>query len=824
MKVPYSWLREFLEGDVAISQLRDVLDDLGLVVEDVQRVGAGLESVVVAQVDEVHAIPGADRIRRVKVSDGTTELEIVCGATNFAAGDLVPLAPVGATLPDGMVITQRTMRGVTSHGMLCSARELGLGDDQGGLMILNEYDGAAPGVKLTDLLGTAADEILDISPEGNRPDAWSIEGIARDYCARVDGEIQEPPIATPNGTAPTSGAASTANDAPELCGRITVAALAHVTVTDSPRWLRQRLELSGMRAINNVVDASNYVMLELGQPTHPYDAAKVAGHHIGVRAARAGETVTTLDGVVRTLGEPGRGLGDTGVDCVIVDGDDHVIGIAGVMGGSASEISAETTEVILEAAHFDSMSIARTSKKLGLRTEASRRFERGVDPGLAERAVARFVEILKVTCPNVVWLADPIVVHGHAPERSVVTVTDEQISALLGTPIDATDAAHLLSALDFDVRMSGHTLTVTAPGRRPDIRTGIAGRADVIEEVARLYSYARLSRRTPMWTRPGSLGTHQRFVRRIREIAVGLGLTEAWTPSFVTAEQFARFDASPLRVIITNPQVNEENVLRGSMAADLIDAWGRNLERGRGDVAFFEIGTVVTHPGALGEPRASRGGVGGTEKIDLPTERELLTVLLAREGDDATTAVAIWSIISARLGLADVAIRTAEAPRGWHPSRHAVLVDRVTGCEFGRVGEADPYTVAELVPSAGEDRRVALIEIDLTALADELKVTRRARELALPSRFPPATMDLAFVTPDAVNSGDLAAALRAADPLVESVTFFDAFRGGALADGERSLAYAVRLSAPDRTLGDDEITSARARLIGAGELLGARLR
>ena len=343
MRAPLSWLRDFAPFPDDVGALRAALDDLGLVVEGIEHVGEGLGDVVVSRVLEIGPIKGADKIRRVVVDAGAEPLEIVCGAHNFAVGDRVPLAPVGAILPGGFEIARRKMRGVSSNGMLCSGRELGLSDDGAGLLILGDEAPGEPGTPLTEALGLEPDTVFDITVEGNRPDAWSMVGIARDLAARLGlpFDAPEPPDPPPSGR-PVESAATATVESPDLCPRLTVTVLDDVVVGPSPRWIAQRLLLAGMRPINNVVDASNYVMLELGQPTHPYDLALLPGRGLSVRRAREGETLVTLDGVERTLGVRGRSLGDTGEDCLICDAEGTPVGIGGIMGGASSEISDST--------------------------------------------------------------------------------------------------------------------------------------------------------------------------------------------------------------------------------------------------------------------------------------------------------------------------------------------------------------------------------------------------------------------------------------------------------------------------------------------------
>jgi phenylalanyl-tRNA synthetase beta chain len=824
VKISLTWLREFVDLPETVEQLRAVLDDLGLVVEGIEHVGEGLEDVVVARVDAIRGIEGADRIRLVVVDAGSGPLEIVCGATNFKVGNHVPLAPVGATLPGGFVITERSMRGVVSNGMLCSARELRLSDDHQGLLVLDEMITPHVGEGLGEALGVVPDVIFDISVEGNRPDAWSVEGVARDLAARFMRPLRAPALA-PATTTTTSDAYAVAGiDAPDLCGRLTVSVLRDVVVGPSPNWIQRRIEGAGMRPISNVVDASNLVMLELGQPTHAYDAALVAKRTIRVRRARPGEMLETLDGTVRELAKAGRGLGDTGVDCVIVDGEDVVIGLAGVMGGAFSEISATTTDVLLEAAFFDPMTIARTSKRHGLRTEGSNRFERGVDPQLALRAVARFVELLKESVPALQWLASPIDVWGDVPELPTLELRAGDIERLLGVEISHDEATTILTALRFSVEASGESLFVTPPSSRLDVRAGVNGRADVIEEIARLHSYLRLPRHTPTWPEPGRLTSRQRLRRRTRDVLVDLGVNEAWTPTLGSDADFDLLDPGGPRVRVTNPLTSDESVLRHRMLVGLVRAWGRNVERGTGNLLLGEIGVVFTHPDATDRPRSTRGGVGGALTLDLPRENERLTVLLGRASDDGPSAVALWAVLAQRLGLADVVVRAAaDAPAGLHPTRCAALVERATGTLVGFVGEVDPQLVTTLVPSL-INRRLGVLDVDLDVLGDVTKVLRHSPFVAVPGRYPSATVDLALVTPQALNAQDLAHELRAASPLVEEVSLFDVYRGANLAPGTRSLAYSVRFSSPDRTLGDDEVASAREALIERATSLGATLR
>ncbi len=514
MRAPLSWLRDFAPFPDDVGEVRAALDDLGLVVEAIEHVGEGLGDVVVAAVRKIEAIKGADKIRLVTVDAGAEPLEIVCGADNFEVGDRVPLAPVGAILPGGFEITARKLRGVVSNGMLCSPSELGLSDESAGLLILGDEARGDPGTPLTEALGLEPDVVFDITVEGNRPDAWSMAGIARDLAARLGLPFVEPePPEPPASGRPVESAASAAVESPDLCPRLTVTVLDDVTVGPSPQWIARRLLLAGMRPINNVVDASNYVMLELGQPTHPYDLALLPGRGLRVRRAERGEQLVTLDGVERTVGVPGRSLGDTGADCLICDAEGAPVGIGGIMGGATSEIADSTTEVLLEAAYFSPMPIARTSRRLGLRTEASARFERGCDPWGIEPSVRRFCQLLAESVPGL-HVADGLLdVRGEVPEPFVVSVPIARVHRQVGVELEAGEIARLIEPIGFHVmeevgagagRSGGpgpglpeDHLVIEVPTNRPDIRPEPFGVDDVIEEIARTFGYSNVPRRVP---------------------------------------------------------------------------------------------------------------------------------------------------------------------------------------------------------------------------------------------------------------------------------------------------------------------------------------
>lgn len=857
MRVPLSWLRDFapFEGDP--TELSATLDDLGLVVEAMDRIGEDLGDVVVARVGEIASITGADRIRRIVVDAGDGATEVVCGAWNFEVGDLVPLAPVGAVLPGGFAIGRRKMKGVVSNGMLCSGRELGLTDDGEGIMVLNAVDGAHPGCRFMEAMGIEADVVFDIAVEANRPDAWSIAGVARDLAARLGLPFAIPEPVFYSGSDPTKSVArietlaSVRVDDTELCPRFSARVITGVDVRPSPKWLAHRLVLAGMRPINNVVDASNYVMLELGQPTHPYDLDRLPGEGLLIRRATTGEKITTLDGVVRVLGRPGPGMGDTGQDCLICDAAGTPVAIGGVMGGASSEIGDDTTRVLLEAAYFVPMAIARTSKRLTLRTEASARFERGCDPEGIDRAMDRFCELLSLTAGDAVVAEGTIDIRGDVPAPVSLMVRPSRVNDLLGTTFTAEEIAGLLAPLGIaavktplvdpgveaeglaDVgtdestastsstgRSGADTLQVTVPTYRPDIRRSPMGESDITEEVGRIFGYAKLPRRTPAWPQPGFLTDYQRDRRKLKEVVCGIGASEVWTSTFVSDFEQTMSGGDPPYVEVTNPLVDSERYLRISMLPGLIRAVHYNTERRHGDLRLFEVGTVFHYPE---DPPAD------PEDGPPADTSERLSVVFCGDGDDAWTAVAAWHAIAEGMNIADwmMSPSVGFASRVLHVYRASGLSSIVQSdpdemgvtwrpTQLGAVGEIDPFIVGSLglLGRDGRARRVGWLDLDIGTLLDRGRVARKP-EIARPiSRFPSSDIDLAFAVDEDVAAVGVERALRrAGGEELESIKLFDVFRGDAVGKERRSLAYRLRFCSLDHTLNDAELADLRQRCI-----------
>ena len=787
MKVLLSWLQEFapFPSDDPVA-LGDVMSDLGMAVESIERIGEGLDGIVTAKVLELRKHPDADKIQLVDVDLGDgVALQICCGATNLTVGDVVPLATLGTTMPDGMEIARRKMRGEWSNGMLCSGRELALGEDHSGIYILDPA--LALGSPIVEVLGITPDVLFDLEINPNRPDAMSVAGVARDLAARLGlpFAIPEPTVEEVAGDAASMTSVDIIDT--DLCGLFHVRVLEGINVEPSPRWIADRLTALGMRPINNVVDASNYVMLELGQPNHTYDLAKVPSGALRVRWARDGETITTLDGIERSL--------TGGRDGVITDSTDTAIGIAGVMGGASTEISETTTAVLLECAWWQPMAIARSSKFMGLRSEASARFERGVDPEIADLAARRLAELLAPSGARLVQ--GSVTADGDLPVTPAVRVRTSRVNQLLGTDISTEQIVSLLTPIGFvcESTSEASVLSVTVPTFRPDTTT----ETDVIEEIARHFGYSRIVGRAPTSAHTGSLTPIQRDRRIIRQILVGLGIHEAMPLPFLAPGDLARCGLPPEAVTVTNPLAAEESILRTSLRPGLLRAIAYNESHRIDSAALFEIGK------AFGVPTA------GTT---LPDEREHLAVALA--GSDAYAVAKVWAVLSETLGLSDVTIDQSAPPAGLHPGRSGVLISG--GVLVGEIGEIDPGVLDAL----GIRERVAWLQLDLGSALAAPHGEHRYHHI---SRYPSSDLDLAFEVSDSVAASTIATVIReAAGPLLVGLSLFDVFRGHPVPESHRSLAYRLRLQAPDRTLTEEDLSGIQRTVVHGAASAGAILR
>ncbi|MER6490431.1 phenylalanine--tRNA ligase subunit beta [Streptomyces griseorubiginosus] len=831
MRVPLSWLREYVDLP-ATETGRDVqakLVSAGLEVETVEHLGADLKGpLVVGQVLTIEELEGFKKPIRfctvdVGQANGTGEpQEIVCGARNFSVGDKVVVVLPGATLPGGFSISARKTYGKTSHGMICSGDELGMGDDgsHGIIVLPPETEVGKDAIELLELV----DEVLDIAVTANRGDCLSIRGVAREAAIAYGLPLSDPALLDVPG--PNAYGYPVEVSDPLGCDRFTARTVTGLSPeARSPIWLQRRLQKVGMRPISLAVDVTNYVMMELGQPLHAYDRSLVQGT-IGVRRATEGEQIKTLDGVERKLHAE---------DLVITD-ERGPIGLAGVMGGANTEIAdhseAEgTTDVVIEAAHFDAVSIARTARRHKLSSEASRRFERGVDPAAAAAAAQRTVDLLVLLAGGTAEAGVTEVVTPSAPHT--ISVPADHPDKVAGVSYGRETVVRRLQEVGCDV-YGQDELIVTVPSWRPDLQEI----NDLAEEVIRLEGYENLPSTLPRPPAGRGLTRRQRLHRRVGRVLAGAGYVEAPNYPFLGEQVFDQLlldaDDPKRRVVkLTNPLNDEEPALRTSLLPGLFGALRRNDGRGSHDLALFETGLVFLpreeQKIAAVLPVDRRPTDEEIAELDaaLPEQPRHVAVVLAGAREQAgwwgkgrpadwADAVEAARVVAREAG-AELVVRGGQYGP-WHPGRCAELV--VGDTVVGHAGELHP----RVVKAFGLPARTSAMELDLDALEAAGDDTPQAPRI---STFPVATQDVALVVDKFVPHAEVEAALReGAGELLEGIRLFDVYENEEqLGDGRKSLAYALRFRAGDRTLTVDEASAARDAAVAlAGERTGAVLR
>ena len=787
MRISLKWLAEYVDLP-APEELARRLTAVGLEVEGIERTGQGLEGVVAARVLTSERHPNAEKLSVATVDRGEgAPLQIVCGAKNYAVGDVVPLAQVGVVLPGGQRIEKAKLRGVESSGMLCSARELGLDADAAGLLLLPRE--VAPGTPVAAALGLD-DVLFEVNVTPNRPDALSHVGIAREVAAILGTRVRMPaPRLAEQGPA-AAERVRVRIEAPDRCARYAARVVEGVRIGPSPAWLARRLEACGVRSISNAVDATNYVLLELGHPLHAFDLDKVAGAEIVVRTARPGERITTLDGKDRAL-EP---------DDLLIADRDRGSALAGVMGGGDSEISAGTTRVLLESAWFAPGGIRRTSRRHGLRSEASYRFERGADPGVVipalDRCAALIAELGGGTVRTGVVDAHP---RPHRPAE--VRLRWSRPEAMLGMPVDRDEARARLAGLGFEERDAG------AGGASyvvPSWRVDVSIEEDLVEEIVRARGYDAIPETLP----PIAAATPAEpadavVVARTRVALEGAGFSEAVNFSFVSEPDLAPLRYPVAGIALKNPISADLAVMRTSLVPSLLRNAARNRAQRVEDLRLYELARVY-HPAPEGhegdEPSVEAMHVAGV----LLGRRLPLGWSAAGDAVDFYDAKAAVTAVLEALGLRGAGWTAGGEP--WMHPRHSARVAAASGEPLGAAGEIHPR-----VAQAFElPRGVMAFELSLGALMRHGRWVPSHRPVP---RLPAVLRDLAVVVDEAVEAGSVLAAVRA-EPLVEEVVLFDVYRGAPLPPGRKNLAMALRYRAADRTLTDAEADAAHAAIVG----------
>lgn len=773
MKLSYNWLKELVDFDLSAFELAEKLTMVGLEVSAVVPWGQGLDEVVVGQVVSVKDHPQADRLSLCVVDVGSDRLQVVCGAPNVVQGQKVPVALPGTVLPDGRFIGRAEFREVESQGMICSERELGLSSDTSGIMVLDPE--SQVGAKLTNVLNLN-DFILELDLTPNRPDCLSHVGVAREISALTGNPLRKPEVTVEEETREVESLISVEILDPVGCPRYTARVIEGVKVGPSPLWLRLRLESVGFRSVNNVVDATNYVLMELGHPLHAFDYHRLWGNRIVVRRALSGEAILTLDGRERVL---------DGDILVITDGH-RPVALAGIMGSLGSEVTEATEDLLLESAYFDPKVIRRSAKRLGLSTEASYRFERGANPEGVIEALDRVAQLITHFAGGKV-ARGVVDIYPRPLGRVKLRLRSDRVNQVLGTELSEKEIKGILESLGFQVERDDG-LQVMVPLFRPDVTREV----DVVEEVARVYGYDKIEIRTRLSGElPVFRSSREIAARGVRDILIGLGMTEVVTNGLIDPQVLKLVDPLAKPLSIRNPLSREMSVLRPTLMPSILQVLVWNRNRGVEDLRIFELGKVFLRDGEVplavektmicGAIIGRRNRLGwdtGQENVDFFDLKGLLEVFFERISLDNFKIISYDDYIYRKGFGAQIMVGEAQ---------------------IGTLGEVNNAVLERL----DLKDKVFLFELDFDAL---LKVSQKEKRYQPLPRFPAVGRDLAVVVSEDVFSQEVEEAIYAAGgEIVESVELFDLYRGEQVPPGKKSLAFSLRYRSRQKTLSDEEV-------------------
>ncbi|MFH1254891.1 MAG: phenylalanine--tRNA ligase subunit beta [bacterium] len=782
MHLSLNWLKDFVDIPKSITpeKLGELLSLHTVEVEKIEYQADKFKKVVVGKILRINPHPNADKLKIVSVDTGAGELEIVCGAGNISVGQFVPVALSGALLPNGMEIKPVEIRGVKSNGMLCAEDELGLGDGHGGIMILEK---AKIGRNFGEYLGLN-DIIFEVDNKSitHRADLWSHYGMARDMAAFLDVDFKEAKF--PKLKFAKNGRAVKAKvEDSKLCPRYMAIGIDGVKIAPSPEWMQKRLSACGTRPINNIVDATNYVMLELGQPLHAFDRNFI--DKIVVRKAKAGEIIETLDGVQRKL-EPGM---------LVIANQKNPVAIAGIMGGEGSGINNNTESIIIESANFSFDSIRKTSQKLGLRTESSMRFEKGLDPNSAEAGLKRVVEIILEICPGAKAAGNLVDEKKFNLNSRLIKLDLNWMSRFMGHEFNPRQSTRILEKLGFSVKQSGKVFNVIVPTWRAINDVSLP--ADLAEEISRIYGYNNLKPTMPkVEMRPPEADRKKSLERKIKNIlSAGAGFSEAYNYSFVSAEKLDKFKINKaLAVKLANPLSRDLEFLRTSLSIGLLENIKTNQAREE-EIAIYEIGNIfLNRPG----------------NDDLPFQEKNLGMIWAgSEKQDAFRK--LKGVIEHLACELDLKISFAAAD--------GAAVIRANGMKIGEAFEIG----AAAARAFGIKKKVAIAEIRLNDLFSAME-NRPAKQYKEPPKYPEVLRDLAFVVDEKILYNDIAEEIKKSGDLISQVKLFDIYQGDKLGHGKKSLAFHVIYQA-GRTLTSEEVDEAQKKIVNRlRDKLGAEIR
>lgn len=790
MFVSYRWLQEYVDlSGVKAEELADKVTKSGIEVEGVENLNKGVSGVVIGHVVEREQHPNADKLSRCQVDLGDETVQIVCGAPNVAQGQKVAVAKVGAVLPGNFKIKRAKLRGEESNGMICSLQELGIEsklvakDYQEGIFVFpSDAEVGADALEALNL----HDEVLELGLTPNRSDCLSMLGVAHEVAAILNREVKYPEVEFQETEEKASDYISVAVEAKEDNPLYVARMVKNVKIAPSPLWMQTRLMAAGIRPHNNVVDITNYILLEYGQPLHAFDYDRLGSKEVVVRHAKEGEEIVTLDDQKRVLKEN---------QLVITNGKDP-IALAGVMGGANSEVQDDTVNVLIESAYFRGLSVRQTSKEHGLRSEASARFEKGIDPSRTRLAADRAAELMAAYAGGEI-VSGTVEFDEMTIEPAVVSVTLERINHVLGTELEMAEVQEIMNRLQFESKVEGDAIIVTVPTRRGDITI----EEDIVEEVARMYGYDHLPTTLPVTVAtPGRLSDYQLKRRKVRRFLEGAGLAQTTTYSLTSAEkatQFALNTASTVRLAM--PMSEDRSVLRQSLVPHLLEAVKHNNARQTDSIALYETGSVFL----------------GTEEGQLPIEEERVAGAITglwhshswqgeKKAADFYVAKGVVEGLLSALGLDNHIEYKPTNQEGMHPGRTAAVV--LNGQEAGYVGQLHPVTQKQYGL-----RETYVFELNLKAIF-AAKV-EEVRYSAIP-RFPSITRDIALVVDKEVLAGELQTAIyEAGGELLKEVAVFDLYDGERMEEGKKSVAFSLRYLDPERTLTDEEVSAAHANVL-----------
>ncbi len=794
MLVPLSWLKEYVNIDVSTEELCNRMTMTGSNVEMVTRVGENIEGVVIGKILTIAEHPNADRLVICNVDIGDKTIQVVTGAPNISEGDLVPVAVEGACLPGDIVIKRGKLRGELSEGMLCSGEELGLTDEDyhgsevDGILILGEEYTLGMDIREALLLN---DEVIEFEITPDRPDCLSMIGIAREAATTIASSLCLPSIEVSPCTGNVYNEVKVVVEDEQLCPRYCARVVKDIKIEESPLWMRRRLIDAGIRPINNIVDITNYVMLEMGQPMHAFDLDKVEDRTVVVRKAKEGENLTTLDDVDRKLK----------ANMLVIADAKKPIGLAGVMGGANTEITEDTNWVLLESAKFDGPCVRFTSKALGLRSESSARFEKGMDVNLPRKAIDRAAQLIQeLGAGSVVDGVIDVLNADTNPYELEVRWTD--INNLLGLELEPEAMVEILKSLNFGVRHRNDILDIVVPTYRQDIN----GMEDIAEEIARIYGYDNIPKTLMKGTVSRGMKTErQKKLDYVRDILVGSGLYEIVTYSFVSPKVYDMIDKKmPEVVTISNPLGEDQSIMRTTLIPSMLEVLARNKSRKVEACKVFEIGKIFT-PKSL-------------PLKELPEEKQMLCIGVYGDDVDFYILKGIVEMMLFELGLLE---RTKFTPvttdTTFHPGRTAAMA--IDNMHIGILGEIHP----KVGENYGLNTQILLAELDLDAILDLADTQKYYKGLP---KFPAVERDLAITVEKDVLASDIYDIIRDfGGDILEVVELFDIYEGDQIPEGYRSMAYSLIYRAADRTLKDEEVDVIHGEIVKALERkVGAKLR